>query len=400
MMKNKLCAVLVALLLPLAAWATDVVLYEHDDFKGRKVDVERDLDDLGGYGFAQSASSMLIQRGQWEMCADPGFGGRCIVFGPGRYASLSTFDFNDQMRSIRRTGNAGGGSGPWPQAAEIELFEHAEFGGRSIKLNRAETALRNGDMNDMVSSIVVRRGSWQVCTDDEFRGRCSTLAPGRYCSLDSLGLGDQLSSARPADDQPGAGSDGLITLYENDNFGGRRYDAPRDVSDLTPADFNDQASSAVITRGRWQLCTDAEFRGRCVQLSVGRHASLAQLGLNDQVSSVRRLDGGSIGSPGMPGGPVSGNAVYDRPGNARPGSPSVVACTLALQEQVRRDRPGARAIELIVANTFEVPVTETIQELRGPGRYYEGLKGEHRIVFECHYDDATRRVRDVKFSNN
>lgn len=394
MLKNTRCAALVAmLLLPLAAWAADAVVYEHEDFKGRKVDVDRDLDDLGRWGFAQSASSMLIQRGQWEVCGDANFGGRCVVLGPGRYPSLALLNFNDLMRSIRRKGDGGGGAWPW-QSAEIELFEHAEFGGRSVKLNRAEAALRNGDMNDVVSSIIVRRGNWQICSDDEFRGRCSTLAPGRYGSLDNMGLGDQLSSARPADDQQGAGSDGMITLYENDNFSGRRYDVPADVSDLTPADFNDQASSAVITRGRWQLCTDAEFRGRCVQLSAGRHASLAQLGLNDQVSSVRRLDGGS------PGGLASGNAIYDRPGNARPDSASVVACTLALQEQVRRDRPGARAIEMIVANTFEVPVAETIQELRGPGRYYEGLKGEHRIVFECHYDDATRRVRDVKFSNN
>lgn len=411
MMKNKLWAALAptflatflaafaALLLPLPAWAADVVLYEHDDFKGRKVDVDRDLDDLGRYGFAQSASSMLIQRGQWEMCADTGFGGRCIVFGPGRYPSLSTVDFNDQMRSVRRSGSAGGGAGFWPQAAEIELYEHAEFGGRSVKLNRAEAALRNGDMNDMVSSIVVRRGNWQVCTDDEFRGRCSTLGPGRYGSLDSLGLSDQLSSARPAGDQQGAGSDGLITLFENDNFGGRRYEAARDVADLTPADFNDQASSAVVTRGRWQLCTDAEFRGRCVQLSTGRHASLAQLGLNDQVSSVRRLDGGGTGSPGSPGGPVSGSPIYDQPGNARPDSSTVVACSLALQEQVRRDRPGATGIEIILANTFELPVADTIQELRGPGRYVQTPQGEHRFAFECHYDDATRRVRDVKFNN-
>jgi hypothetical protein len=403
MMKNKRCAALVAmLLLPLAAGAADVAVYEHEDFKGRKVDVDRDQDDLGRWGFAQSASSMLIQRGQWEVCGDANFGGRCVVLGPGRYPSLATLDFNDQMRSIRRKGDAsagGGGGGTWPwQAAEIELFEHAEFGGRSVKLGRAESTLRNGDMNDMVSSIIVRRGNWQVCTDDEFRGRCSTLAPGRYATLDSLGLSDQLSSARPADDQPGGGSDGMITLYENDNFGGRRYDAPADMSDLTPADFNDQASSAVVTRGRWQLCTDAEFRGRCVQLSTGRHASLASLGLNDQVSSVRRLDGGGGAWQGVGGPGAAGGAIYDRPGNARPGSSAVVACTLALQEQVRRERPGATGIEILVANTFEVPVTETIQELRGPGRYRSSL-GERRFTFECHYDDATRRVRDVKIAN-
>lgn len=78
-----------------------------------------------------------------------------------------------------------------------------------------------------------------------------------------------------------------VTFYEREGFDGRSFTADRQVRSFTRFGFNDRASSAVVQRGRWEVCTDVRFEGRCVLLRRGRYASLDALGLNDRISSVR-----------------------------------------------------------------------------------------------------------------
>lgn len=82
-----------------------------------------------------------------------------------------------------------------------------------------------------------------------------------------------------------------IALYENDNFNGRTFRASNSVSNFGDSGFNDKASSVTIRGGSWQLCSDADFRGRCITLGPGRYPSLSSWGLNDKVSSLRESDG-------------------------------------------------------------------------------------------------------------
>lgn len=82
-----------------------------------------------------------------------------------------------------------------------------------------------------------------------------------------------------------------VTFYENEDFGGRSFTTDRPVDNFARRGFNDRASSVVVERGdRWEVCQDAGFAGRCVMLRPGRYASLASMGLNDRVSSVRTVD--------------------------------------------------------------------------------------------------------------
>ena len=79
-----------------------------------------------------------------------------------------------------------------------------------------------------------------------------------------------------------------VRLFQDDGFAGRSVAVDRNVRDLSRVGFNDEASSAVVRGGRWTLCSEARFRGRCVTLRPGRYASLREMGLNDVVSSVRQ----------------------------------------------------------------------------------------------------------------
>ena len=79
-----------------------------------------------------------------------------------------------------------------------------------------------------------------------------------------------------------------VELYEHDNFQGRRLEVRSDLANLADHNFNDFVSSIIINRGRWEICTDAFFRGSCATYTPGRYPNVGQY--NDQFSSIRRLN--------------------------------------------------------------------------------------------------------------
>jgi hypothetical protein len=81
-----------------------------------------------------------------------------------------------------------------------------------------------------------------------------------------------------------------LTLYTDGDFNGRPLNVVIDLRQLGSLNFNDRASSVVIEKGAWILCTEEEFTGRCVTLEPGRYGSLRDLGLDDSITSVRRRD--------------------------------------------------------------------------------------------------------------
>jgi uncharacterized protein YcfJ len=81
-------------------------------------------------------------------------------------------------------------------AASITLFEHDYFGGRSFAAQSYVDNFEDTGFNDRASSVVVTGSAWEVCEHARYEGRCVVLRPGRYASLESLGLGDRISSAR------------------------------------------------------------------------------------------------------------------------------------------------------------------------------------------------------------
>ncbi len=80
-----------------------------------------------------------------------------------------------------------------------------------------------------------------------------------------------------------------VTFYERDGFDGRSFTTSRQVRNFERYGFNDRASSVVVVSDRWEVCTDVRFEGRCTILRPGRYASLADMGMNDRVSSVRMV---------------------------------------------------------------------------------------------------------------
>ena len=81
-------------------------------------------------------------------------------------------------------------------SAQLRLYEHDRFTGRSVSVSNSERDLARHGFNDKASSAIGRGGNWVLCQDSQFRGRCVTLSPGRYPSLSAMRLNDRVSSAR------------------------------------------------------------------------------------------------------------------------------------------------------------------------------------------------------------
>ncbi len=80
-----------------------------------------------------------------------------------------------------------------------------------------------------------------------------------------------------------------VTFYEHDNFQGRSFTTQRQVNDFSRYQFNDRASSAVVSQDRWEVCENQRFAARCVVLRQGNYPSLSSMGLNDRLSSARAV---------------------------------------------------------------------------------------------------------------
>lgn len=182
-------------------------------------------------------------------------------------------------------------------AQQIIFFELPDFNGRRYAVNDSVSNMGSGGFNDRASSVVVRSGSWQLCTDAYFRGRCVTLNPGEYRNLGQIGLSNQISSARQMGGSWGGGGGGdpgaAVTLYEGSDFGGRSFGVTGDVPNLGRTDFNDRARSMFVQGGTWELCRDDGYRGGCRVFGPGRHPNLGFL--SGEVSSIRLVGGGGAG---------------------------------------------------------------------------------------------------------
>lgn len=188
--------------------------------------------------------------------------------------------------------------------AQVTFYEQEGFEGQSFTTKRQINDFESYGFNDRASSVVVLRDRWEVCEDARFDGQCVVLRPGRYDSLEAMGLNYPISSVRlvsrntrvhesryaPAPAPVYADNTAQhVTFYEREGFQGRTFSTREQVGNFERYGFNDRASSVVVLRDQWEVCEDARFNGRCVVLRPGRYPSLAAMGLNERVSSVRAV---------------------------------------------------------------------------------------------------------------
>ncbi len=81
--------------------AAQVTFFEHEDFQGRSFSTERQIGNFERSGFNDRASSVIVDRGRWQVCEHARFQGQCVVLRPGRYESLAAIGLNNSVSSVQ-----------------------------------------------------------------------------------------------------------------------------------------------------------------------------------------------------------------------------------------------------------------------------------------------------------
>jgi len=209
-MGHRKSAFAVAFACSIAASAANaqLVLYEHDSYGGQSIRSGNSVSNLADSGFNDRASSIKIFTGQWQVCADAYFRGRCETLGPGQYPSLRSMGMNDRISSVRELGwtpDGGGGwgnsgnqygGGNWGSGSRAVLYSAYNLTGQTFVVSASGVSNLDGTgFNDKARSLRVESGYWIFCSDAYFQGNCHTYGPGDYPNLPS-GQNHSISSGR------------------------------------------------------------------------------------------------------------------------------------------------------------------------------------------------------------
>ena len=169
------------------------------------------------------------------------------------------------------------------------MYDHANFGGRSLLILQQSADFANDWFNNRVESAIISGScSWILYNGVNFNrdtyatGRSYILQPGRYNTPISWGgPGNHISSARAL---PPDGTR-AIALFQHADFEGRMTVLYRSANHFPSLEFDDEVGSAIITGGTWRLYEHSNYRGGYTQLGAGHYLFLRTL--NNILSSVK-----------------------------------------------------------------------------------------------------------------
>ena len=262
---------------------TTAIAFEHDHYRGRRLAIQRNVADLhqGAIKLGDKISSLCVPNNVTiTLFKDKGYRGENItIVGPFAIADLKRqspdeTSWGDQFSSAR-IGGANVNRPPAVCRTTPVLFADDNFRGRQFRATRQARDLKQHRFGDKASSVCVPSG-WTMTLYEhkDFKGR-SLVLPGsrnvRDLKRDRPGgrnWGDKASSFRLR--RP-AGRPEITctvpTMYEHDNFRGRRYPLNRTVRDLHGFRRGDKASSICVPSG-WSVTVyeDKKFKGRAMTL--------------------------------------------------------------------------------------------------------------------------------------
>lgn len=200
---------------------------------------------------------------------------------------------NDDLSSIK------------PNGLIVTVYQHDNFGGRSLRLTNDKKCLVDDDdnWNDIISSIKVEEVKASVFQHCNYGGYEVKLAVGEYTKAHLQRLG-----ARNNDLSSIKSKDLYLSLFTHDNFTGKRHVVRGDSKCLVDIkhnvtrsggewNWNDRVSSIIVSKERppsytryasvFQHC---DYKGYEIRLTPGNYtlSQLRRKGLkNDDISSVK-----------------------------------------------------------------------------------------------------------------
>jgi len=111
-----------------------ITFYEHDGYRGNVFTTDKAESNFANRGFNDRASSVVVERGRWEVCENESYGGSCRVLRRGSYDSLRAMDLNDRISSVRRMANRGSFANEAPAPQSVPSYEYRRRPGEALFL--------------------------------------------------------------------------------------------------------------------------------------------------------------------------------------------------------------------------------------------------------------------------
>lgn len=140
-----------------------IVLYDQTNYRGLPTNYSAAASNLD-----RRAQSVTIGSGSWEFCDGPNFSGRCITLDRST-PNLSTIGMNRRVASVRPAGFAP----PEPPLGSdwyVVLYTQANYRGTPTNYRGVQSRI-----SKTTGSVTIGKGVWEICTGNNFSGRCEIL---------------------------------------------------------------------------------------------------------------------------------------------------------------------------------------------------------------------------------
>lgn len=152
-------------------------------------------DDLPQGSYQRSCRDLTAFNGRlYGRCQAPGGGflDSEIAYRSCPRGRVANVDGRLQCEGYGEGPGSGGGYGGGPG---LIVYENPDYRGMRLEVGESIPDLYGSGLDDMITSVRVLRGSWQVCSGRDFNGQCWTLDADTP-NLKTLGANDKISSIR------------------------------------------------------------------------------------------------------------------------------------------------------------------------------------------------------------
>ncbi|MEO8465350.1 MAG: beta/gamma crystallin-related protein [Gammaproteobacteria bacterium] len=122
-LKSALCMGAI-LLAAQAVQAAQITFYEGEGFRGRAFTTKRPVTNFKQDGFNDRASSVVVDSGDWVVCDDSEYRGRCMLLRRGAYDSLRGLGVDNRISSVRQANRRQGDYAEAPAPLAAPTYEY------------------------------------------------------------------------------------------------------------------------------------------------------------------------------------------------------------------------------------------------------------------------------------
>lgn len=167
-----------------------IVLYDQPNYRGNPANYDGPATNLN-----RRAQSVTIGSGTWEFCDGWNFTGRCITLDRST-PNLATVGMSRRVASVRPLGF----EKPEPPVGSdwyIILYTQANYRGTPTNYRGVQPRI-----SKTTGSVTIGKGVWEICSGNNFTGRCQTLESS-VPNMTVFGIfGRTIRSLRPVRGQP------------------------------------------------------------------------------------------------------------------------------------------------------------------------------------------------------